>query len=132
MSDYREVTSIALYDTASIICNRNYESTFHEYSTEVFIVDGFDLSLLLEKLGMDYKPIKNDEFEIIRRKVYIYGSDFHSGAITKVLAKVEAPYLLSIKVYVKWGDREDIVIDEITYCGRFLVEWLSSEWQSNP
>lgn len=136
MQTYRRVRSIALYDAGTIIANnfktvRVYEHPFHhEDSLGCIRIEGDHIEALAEAFGIKTLPIKwgdkrillrDREFEI-GKKADIYGSD-SSDVVKDLFARIDGPQMLSIRIIEKWEGESAEVTREISYCGRFSIEW---------
>lgn len=130
MSDYRNASAIALYDAQVMIELTDYNHPFHEFRFGTIKIDGFDLSRLAQAFGLELEMVNKRhpsdvDFDLFEPKVYVYGSDYNACEIVKIEVRIDGPQMLSLKIHEQWS--EDLVIREISYCGKYSIEWNTQE-----
>lgn len=130
MSDYRNASAIALYDAQVMIELTDYNHPFHEFRFGTIKIDGFDLNRLAQAFGYRLDRVGNKsgedvDFDLLEPDIYNYGSDYPNCEIIRIEAKIDGPQMLSLKIHEQWS--EDLVIREISYCGKYSIEWNTQE-----
>ncbi|MCP4546640.1 MAG: hypothetical protein GY835_09275 [bacterium] len=65
--------------------------------------------------------MENEVFHI-DRQTNNYGTDF-DGYVADLFIRVDAPQMLSILIVEKWDEDDETTTREVSYCGRFSIEW---------
>ncbi len=120
--EYREVNSIALYDSNILIEVSGYQHPFHEFGEGDSVrISVSDLLKISTKLGVDVWESDYDEDPKLFYKEtnrYLYERDFK---ITKILANLDSD-VLNIKVSHVYKEEEEYT-NEFSYSGKFSINW---------
>ncbi len=137
MENYKSVKNIALYDSFILIKNTynhengqkwNYEHPFHTTDLGVWEIEGSDISNILSHMNIE--PLSSMKMEREKYPIFkgcrVFGEDYGKDyKIINVSAKIEAPFLLSIKILMHYNKKKEIL--DISYCGKFSIEWQSEK-----
>jgi hypothetical protein len=67
--------------------------------------------------------VADKEFKL-RRAYSLYGEDYSNfGEVLDILARIDGPQMLSIRVIEKWKEEDTQSHRSFSYHGRFSIEW---------
>lgn len=138
MDDFRSVRSIALYDSCVIIKNTykldngqrwDYEHPFHETDLGSWEIEGYDIEEILSHFGIKTSSKMEGKNYSVFRACQTFGKgEFDNYEIIDVQAKIDAPFLLSIKVFTQNKKKKETF--EFSYSGKFSIEWQREKPQN--
>ena len=138
-SSYRKAFSVELYDAGVIVRSSDNDAAglVGGYDLNGFVVSGANLGNLASLFGIETYPVytegarprlkENSELGLtIARQTenYLDEAGWH---IDSILARVDGPQMLSLKIHATWTKNKEEVIRQHTYCGAFSVEWADDE-----